>query len=198
MRKFIGLTLMAAILAVASVSAADTKQKVKTKSNIKNDRALGVTSQGDVADNGLVFSWGDNSPRIKMPASSQGPYQLSRADWTPKAGPTFAECSDVCADSAQRPANPAGLDLSDRVANSAGPGSVTLALRIRSSGSPGPGGVCPVDGSPIKGVVISGGRNPGADYALQDAVITHCDATGITISYQSMAINEKGTGSSKH
>lgn len=198
MRKLIGLTLTAALLSALSVSAADNGTvKVKTKSNIKNDRVLGVTLQGD-ADDGLVFSWGDNSPQVKMPASSQGPYQLSRADWTPEAGPTFAECSDVCADSAQRPANPAGLDLSDRVANSAGPGSVTLALRIRSSGSPGPGGVCPVDGSPIKGVVISGGRNPGADYALQDAVITHCDATGLTISYKGMAINEKGTGSSKH
>ena len=197
MRKLIGLTLATAILSALSVSASNADAGVeitRTKSNNTNERVLGVTLQGDVAENGLVVSWGDNDPQAKMPTSSQRSYHLSRADWTPAAGPAFSECIEVCADSA----NLRGRDLSDQAARSAGPGSVRLSFPIRSSGlTPSSGvvgaDVCPAEAGPIKGVVVKGGRNPGGEYQLDDAVITHCDATGITISYKH-AINTKGTG----
>ena len=193
MRKLIGLTLATALLSALSVSDSDAVQKQKTKSNQSNDRVVGLTTMGDPdAGDGLSVSWDADSPQaIRL---TRGPYQLSRADWTPATGPAFSECREICPESA----NLAGRDLSDRAARSAGPGSVTLSFPIRSSGqTPGSGGVggdaCPAEGAPIKGVVVKGGRNPGGEYQLADAVITHCDATGITISY-GMAVNTKGTG----
>lgn len=80
-----------------------------------------------------------------------------------------------------------------------GPGSVTLRFAGDGAAAADPS-ACPVVGvdvGPIKGATIKGGRNPGGNYALRDAAIVSCDASGITISYQGMAINEKGLPGTK-
>lgn len=190
MRKLIGLTLATALVSALSVSASDAVVKTRTKSNQTNERVGLTTWATPDAGDGLSVSWDADSPQALR--LTHGPYQLSRADWMPAAGPAFSECREICPESA----NLAGR--SDPAARSDGPGSVRLSFPIRSSDqTPNPGGtgddVCPAEGAPIKGVVVKGGRDPGGEYQLADAVITHCDATGMTISYKH-ATNTKGAG----
>ena len=179
MGKFIRVALSAALAATVIVPASSQELlKTKTKSNQSNDRVIAAPiAQGTIpAVDGLSFSWGASNPQVA---------QLTTADFAPVSGTAFSECADVCSASAK--VSMSSFNIMKRAAESSGPGSVTLHFADGSS-------VCAAAAGPIKGAVIKGGRNPGGDYALTGAVVTQCDSSGMTVSYQRMAINEKGTG----
>ena len=76
----------------------------------------------------------------------------------------------------------------------AGSGEVTLHFAALDGTRQAMGTGCPITnmvlGTPIGGIIVKGGKNPGGQMRLNGASITHCDANGATASYQSIVIED--------
>ncbi len=200
----IALLVLAGIFCILNVTALAQTDGTMTRAQAPKSSTTPVPdcASNQNCDDKLSFSWGEitkSADGLSTVTSSQGPYQLTAAGFKSAKSEVFTMCnSSSCGitESAKKTAGSLAASSPQTIAPS-GAGEVTLYFSNPGGTNSGSSG-CPinalVDGAPIKGVIVKGGRNPGGSYTLDNAIVAHCNASSIAISYQRMAINTKGTG----
>jgi hypothetical protein len=174
-------TLATMIFALAALQpmAAMCDQTANTRSKLKNDgisqSATPVCNMGQNCPDTLEFSWG---------ASNMQSLHLDSADFAPAKGDAFSVCGSAACDSGKATFS----DLSF-TAKSSGAGTVVL----RSSAS-----VVTTDDTRKTGCVQGKHwskvqiKRGSSTVTLSDVMVSSCSSGSVTLSYQDMAINEKG------
>jgi hypothetical protein len=172
------IVLAISLLTLATTAHAD--QKVKTKSNIKNDRMSPTTETGVTADE-ISLVWGSDTPTVVHVQSGTA---------TPVSGTAWSlgSSNSTSSSMANGKVNVQDISMAKRPE---GPGSVSLNF----GGSVG--GTCPLTYdavSPVKGVGVVIKKNPGGSAErtmFDDVTVAQCDASGVTFSYGKASWNVK-------
>ncbi|MEY4500340.1 MAG: hypothetical protein RIS52_230 [Pseudomonadota bacterium] len=145
--------------------------------------------RGQACDDALAWSWGESNQQ-----------SLATAEFTPAKGDAFSMCGGTACDNSDASGKTSPVTLNQRnMAPATGPGSVVLrtnppimtkdvADKTMAADDWNPQSRC-ASGKHFKEVVLMRGM---LAITLTDVLVSSCDTSAITLSYQSMAINEKG------
>ncbi len=206
----LALLTLPSIIAIAQTEqlkpAYDVKLAKKPRADEQSRAANPVACDaGQTCDSPLIFSWGDNNVQQ---------LHIENADFKPAKGDAFSVCSSSsCAGSSSAKVNVQDISFKkyqdfrfmSSTAVSSDQGVVTLHF---SSASPEDsithGGVTAMDdwspqqrcaaGKHFPKIVLT--RN-NSSVTLTDVMVSSCDAGSVTLGYERMAINTKGTAGTK-